>query len=46
MERKLDLIVDLRAKTDNLSDYVTELELVLPKDKNSPPQLADIFNKY
>jgi hypothetical protein len=40
------MMVDLRLKTDNLSDCVTEIELVLPKDLNSPPQLVDILNKY
>jgi hypothetical protein len=46
MEKKLDMMVSLRIKSDNLSDCVTEIELVLPKTKHSPPQLTDILNKY
>jgi len=32
MEKKLDMMVDLRIKTDNLSDCVTEIELLLPQN--------------
>jgi hypothetical protein len=38
--------VDLRTKTDELGELVTELELILPKEPTSPPQLLDILNKY
>lgn len=39
-------MVDLRKATDALGEVVTELELILPKDESSPPQLIDILNKY
>lgn len=45
-ESKLDKATELRYKIDEVSTYLGEVELRLPKEADSLPQLYEILNKY